>query len=224
MSVMSSGKPHQSLDLPAWSGGPVTRPQPRASCLGLCTTAHVSPTVARCGTRSDYHCLPVRTDTPLTAWRRAPSAPGQDHEMTSCVCVCVCVCVGLCVCVCVRVCVRACVRAYVRTCVKSAGKFGVCQDSLRLGRPGSAVSCCPRVQRGGACDALIGQPAGPCARRFRPRYYWCWTHSHPIPSPPPEALCQPPPPPPAQQPPPSWQALGGTKPYIHILALAKHQR
>ena len=42
VSVMSSGKPHQSLDLPTWSCGPVAQPQPHASCLGLCTTAHVS--------------------------------------------------------------------------------------------------------------------------------------------------------------------------------------
>ena len=34
----------------------------------------------------------------------------------------------------------------------------MCRDSLRLGCPGSAVSCYPRVQRGGACDALTGQP------------------------------------------------------------------
>ena len=53
------------------------------------------------------------------------------------------------------------------------------------GRLGSVVSCYPRVQRGGACDALTGQPQGLRARRFRPRQYWCWTHSHPIPSPPP---------------------------------------
>ena len=67
--------------------------------------------------------------------------------------------------------------------IHSAEKSKVCRDSLCLGRPGSAVSCYPRVQRGGACDALTGQPQGLRARRFRPRQYWCWTHSHPIPCP-----------------------------------------
>ena len=40
------------------------------------------------------HCLRVSADTPLTARRRAHSAPGQYHEMSWCVCVCVYVCVN----------------------------------------------------------------------------------------------------------------------------------
>ena len=71
----------------------------------------------------------------------------------------------------------------------------MCWDSLRLGRPGLAVSYYPRVQRGGACDALTGQPQGLRARRFRPRQYRCWTHSHPIPPPPLAELPITPPPP-----------------------------
>ena len=49
-------------------------------------TVHRCPcvfdTVARCGTCGGCHCLRVSADTPLTALRRAPSAPGQDHELT----------------------------------------------------------------------------------------------------------------------------------------------
>ena len=36
-----SGKRHQSQVLQTWSCGPVAQPRPRASCLRLCTTAHV---------------------------------------------------------------------------------------------------------------------------------------------------------------------------------------
>ena len=83
MRVMSSGKPHQSQDLQTRSCGPGARPRPRASCLGPYTTAHVSlNTVARCGTCGGCHCRRVSADTPLTAWRRPPSAPGQAHTLT----------------------------------------------------------------------------------------------------------------------------------------------
>ena len=45
LGVMSSGKPHQSQDLPTWSCGLVARPWPCASCLGLCTTLRVPLTL-----------------------------------------------------------------------------------------------------------------------------------------------------------------------------------
>ena len=77
VSVMSSGKPHQSQDLQTWSCGLVAWPQPCALCLGLCTTA----LVARYGTCSGYNCLcgynclQMSGDTPLTAFCRDPVPP-----------------------------------------------------------------------------------------------------------------------------------------------------
>ena len=119
------------------------------------------------------HCLRVSADTPRSAKRRAHSAPGQYHETTWCVCVCVCVHDD----------------GTQGGDTQCAVRSRVCRDSLRLGRrPGSAVSCYPRVQRGGACAALTGQPQGNRARHFRPRQYWCWTHFHPIPSHPPVSI------------------------------------
>ena len=96
----------------------------------------------------------MSADTPLTAKRRAQSAPGQYHEITWCVCVCVCARARVCVCVCVHD--DGTQGGDTQCSVRSR----VCRDSLHLSHPGSAVSCYPRVQRGGACDALTGQPQG----------------------------------------------------------------
>ena len=64
VSAMSPGKPPQSQDLQTWSCGLVARPRPRASCLGLCTAAGVSPTLSRvmgpagaCGGAQPLHRL-----------------------------------------------------------------------------------------------------------------------------------------------------------------------
>ena len=77
------------LQLQIWSGGLVARPRPRASCLGPCTTAHLSLTSQH---RYSADCCVY-----------GPSARGQDHELTwPCerVCLCehvsgTCACVGL---------------------------------------------------------------------------------------------------------------------------------
>ena len=71
--AMSSGKPDQSQDPQTWSCGLMVRPQPRASCLRLGTTAHLS--MAPPARRSGCHCLPVSADTPLTAACRVSVPP-----------------------------------------------------------------------------------------------------------------------------------------------------
>ena len=114
--VITSGKPHQPQDLPSRScpgGGLVVRPRHRsvAPCLTLCTTAHV--TLARQPLLVVVATLQLlvgecRYSTDCSVG--PPSAPGQDHELTWCMCACVHVRVRVCMCVCVRVRVRVCVH------------------------------------------------------------------------------------------------------------------
>ena len=77
-------------DLVLWSGGSAP-----TSCIMSQTVHHcpcVSDTVARCGTCSGCHCSRVNADTPLTALRRDPTAPSQDHELTW---LCMCMSMGI---------------------------------------------------------------------------------------------------------------------------------
>ena len=124
-----------------WQASPVSRPADlvpwsSGSALTSCIMSRiVHLCLCRCGTVWDVqhrHCLWVSLGTPLTAKRRAHSAPGQYHEITWCVCVCVCVCVW--------VCVKKVVVGFTASGLPRVS--GVLQH---------------RVQRGGACDALHRQ-------------------------------------------------------------------
>ena len=72
-----------------WQASPVSRPADLVLWSGgsAPTSCIMSWTVHRCPCVSD-------TDTPLTALRRAPSAPGQDHDLAW-LCMHVCKCTGI---------------------------------------------------------------------------------------------------------------------------------